>query len=523
MFKRPYTPSIHKPTNNNTTTTTTTNTNHQNHQNHRPPNTDDLQRRQAEANRSYHEEIVLKQAQMRARNPASSTGCSFVDKFADFVTHKNRMPMPQHQYPPAKQQHQSHAAAVPKPRTNANAVSSLIPPSRNATNSGSNANVSAGAASNCVSVVSGSGINGFKAGAKKTPVILLAARGPGKHAPISLINGTGKAGAGGVTLLRVNAQPQRNQRQVIVAPEQLQQQQQQQQQQQVQQQEQTEEEAEQMELAEEEELEEDLEDDDDLSSSTAQILRKFRIPKGTALTAKSGDNYLAMPTPTPSPPGGVNAGGSAADVGNYIENEDDIIEELHEDDLVEEIIDEEQCEEQPELEEEEEEEEATTADNDGLDLSSQSQAAPQPVVTSAPATQQLLLTSAPQPPPLQLQTVSSNGTVTYLNLPPNTILLQSADGSIIAATQVPHPNKAGQHQLIALPGNVAMAEPAPQATAAPTQTLLLTADGTAIPIMTNVAPQQQQQQQQQHQQHQQQQQQQQQQAAAAAAAQLFAA
>ncbi|XP_041448067.1 uncharacterized protein LOC121403902 [Drosophila obscura] len=239
-----------------------------------------------------------------------------------------------------------------------------------------------------------------------------------------------------------------------------------------------------MELAEDEELDEELEDDDDLSSSTAQILRKFRIPKGTALTAKSGDNYLAMPTPTPSPPGGVNAGGSAADVGNYIENEDDIIEELHEDDLVEEIIDEEQCEEQPELEEEED---ATTADNDGLDLSSPSHAAPQPVATAAPTTQQLLLTSAPQPPPLQLQTVSSNGTVTYLNLPPNTILLQSADGSIIAATQVPHPNKAGQHQLIALPGNVAMAEPAPQATAAPTQTLLLTADGTAIPIMANPA------------------------------------
>ncbi|XP_033248157.1 uncharacterized protein LOC108158417 isoform X6 [Drosophila miranda] len=497
MFKRPYTPSIHIPTTNNKNNTTTTNTNHQNQ--NRTQNTEDLQRRQAEANRIYYEEIVLKQAQSksRARRLASSTSCSdnhrgtlnssFVDKFADFVTHKTRMPMPD-------PNHQTHA--VPNPRTNANAVSSLIPPLN--TNSGSNANVGSGAASNCVSVVSGSGINGFKAGAKKTPVILLAARGPGKHQPISLINGTAKAGAGGVTLLRVNSQPSRNQRQVIVAPEQ-----------QVQQQpELTDEEAEQMaELAEDEELDEDLEDDDDLSSSTAQILRKFRIPKGTALTAKSGDNYLAMPTPTPSPPGGVNAGSSTADAGNYIENEEELIEEVHEDDLVEEIIDEEHCEEQPELEDD-----GTTADNDGPCHS-----VPTPVAATAPAAQQLLLTSAPQQPPLQLQTVSSNGTVTYLNLPPNTILLQSADGSIIAATQVPHPNKAGQHQLIALPGNVAMAEPAPQTSAAPTQTLLLTADGTAIPIMANVAPQQQQQH------HQQQQQQQQQQAAAAAAAQLFAA
>ncbi|XP_033253220.1 uncharacterized protein LOC117192612 isoform X1 [Drosophila miranda] len=362
--------------------------------------------------------------------------------------------------------------------------------------SGSNANVGSGAASNCVSVVSGSGINGFKAGAKKTPMILLAARGPRKHQPISLINGTAKAGAGGVTLLRVNSQLSRIQRQVIVAPEQQVQQQQ----------ELTDEEAEQMaELAEDEELDEDLEDDDDLSSSTAQILRKFRIPKGTALTAKSGDNYLAMPTPTPSPPGGVNAGSSTADAGNYIENEEELIEEVHEDDLVEEIIDEEHCEEQPELEDD-----GTTADNDGPCHS-----VPPPVAATAPAAQQLLLTSAPQQPPLQLQTVSSNGTVTYLNLPPNTILLQSADGSIITVTQVTHPNKAGQHQFIALPGNVAMAEPAPQASAAPTQTLLLTADGTAIPIMANVAPQQQQQHHQQ--------QQQQQQAAAAAAAQLFAA
>ncbi|XP_020815599.1 uncharacterized protein LOC110189741 isoform X3 [Drosophila serrata] len=491
MFKRPNNtpPSNHR--------TQNTNNNNPNQNQTKNPVQDDLQRRQAEANRIYYEEIIVKQANARAcarladsnskgcnrssniRSSSSSTG-SFVDQFAEFVVHSSRTTTPMSSDP------MSHVP--PPPTNNANDVSSLLPPK---TNSSSSSNT------NNVSVVSSSGGNGIKTPAKKSSsVILLAARGAGagKHPPISILNGSSKVatGAGGVTLVRVN-NSNRNQRQVIVATEAATAAAEQERQQLA---------SEEEELAEEEELDEDLDEDaaalGALSSSTAQILRKFRIPKGTAVTAKSaGDNYLAMPTPTPSPPGGVVSvvsTGIDAD-GGYIENEDDIIEELNEDDLVEEIIDEEPCEEQPDLEEEV----PTSAnEHDGLANAGAMLLAPQP---------------QPQPPPLQLQTVASNGTVTCFNLPANTILLQSADGSIIAATQVPHPSKAGHQQLIALPGSVALAadpvaQPAAAATPQATQTLLLTADGTAIPILATGTPQQPQQQQQQ---------------AAAAAAQLFAA
>ncbi|XP_043645574.1 mucin-17-like isoform X4 [Drosophila teissieri] len=518
MFKRPYNTTT--PSNNHRTQNTTTKPNpnlnlnpNQSQTNNTTPQ-DDSQRRQVEAYRIYYEEIVVKQANARARLADSSTSCSksnsssitsrssssgssgsrsgsgssFVDKFTDFVTHSSRTsPMPN---PPAQSQ-------VPPPTRNA--TNEILPPNTNSSssNGGSSSNATSNTASsnNASSVVSSSASNGLKPAAKKTPVILLAARGAAKQPQLSILNGNTKTGtgngigSGGVTLVRVNAS-NRNQRQVIVAPEAAP----------VEQQPVVEEEL----LAEDDELDEDMDEDAvalaGLSSSTAQILRKFRIPKGTAVTAKSGENYLAMPTPTPSPPGVVNLVSSGVEASGYIENDDDIIEELNEDDLVEEIIDEEPSQEQPELQE--------ATDADGLDLSSTNNA------TAATGTTMLL---APQPPPLQLQTVASNGTVTCFNLPANTILLQSADGSIIAATQVPHPSKAGQQQLIALPGNVALAtEPATQAqaTSAPqaTQTLILTADGTAIPILAT-APQHQQQQQQQ----------QQQQAAAAAAAQLFAA
>ncbi|KAH8237395.1 hypothetical protein KR038_010873 [Drosophila bunnanda] len=496
MFKRPYNtpPSNHR--------TQNTNNNNPNQNQTKNPVQDDLQRRQAEANRIYYEEIILKQANARACarlagsnskgcsrssniSSSSSSSGSFVDQFAEFVVHSSRTTTPMSSDP------MSH---VPTPPTNnANDVSSLLPPKTNSSSTSSN--------NNNVSVVSSSGGNGLKATAKKSSsVILLAARGAGagKHPPISILNGSSKVatGAGGVTLVRVN-NSNRNQRQVIVATEAAAAAAEQERQQLA---------SEEEELAEEEELDEDLDEDaaalGALSSSTAQILRKFRIPKGTAVTAKSsGDNYLAMPTPTPSPPGGVVSvvsSGMDAD-GGYIENEDDIIEELNEDDLVEEIIDEEPCEEQPELQEEVP---TSATEHDGLANAGAMLLAPQP---------------QPQPPPLQLQTVASNGTVTCFNLPANTILLQSADGSIIAATQVPHPSKAGHQQLIALPGNVALAaEPVTQTAAAATpqatQTLLLTADGTAIPILATGTPQQPQPQPQQ-----------QQQQAAAAAAQLFAA
>ncbi|KAH8271574.1 hypothetical protein KR018_008799 [Drosophila ironensis] len=474
MFKRPYTPRIHSTTTTTHPQNTNQNPNQSNH--HRQINqindrNEDSRHRQAEANRIYHEEIVLKQAQSqsRARLPVGSRrGGSFVDQFTDFVSHTTRTtsPMPAPKTP-----------VLLRTPTNAIAVSSL-PFTSNTTSGQPVTLVSSNAGGG------GGGNNGIKAAAaatvaKKTPVILLAARGAGKHAPISILNGANKAASvpGGVTVVRVNSAT-RAQRQPPSAAEEV--------------------------LADDEEIDEELDEDaaalSALSSSTAQILRKFRIPKGTALTAKSGDSYLTMPTPTPSPPG-VSVVSSAVETAGYIENEDDIIEELNEDDLVEEIIDEEACDDQTE----ELQETAPAGDNEGVDLST----AANGTATTTAATMML----APNPPPLQLQTVAPNGTVTCFNLPANTILLQSADGSIIAATQVPHPSKAGQQQLIALPGNVALAaEPAAQAPQA-TQTLLLTADGTAIPILA-ATPQQQQ--------HQQQQQQQQQQAAAAAA-QLFAA
>ncbi|KAH8304537.1 hypothetical protein KR059_011810 [Drosophila kikkawai] len=494
MFKRPY----NTPPSNHSTQNTNNNKPNQN------PVQDDFQRRQAEAGRIYYEEIIVKQANARARArlaDSNSKGCSrsssssisrstsstgsFVDQFAEFVVHSSRTTTPMSSDP------MSHVP--PPPTNNANGVSSLLPPKTNSSSSSNN--------NNNVSVVSSSGGNGLKTTAKKSSsVILLAARGAGaaKHPPISILNGSSKVatGAGGVTLVRVNSS-NRNQRQVIVATEAAAAEQEQQQLA-----------SEEEELAEEEELDGDLDEDaaalGALSSSTAQILRKFRIPKGTAVTAKSaGDNYLAMPTPTPSPPGGVVSvvsSGMEAD-GGYIETEDDIIEELNEDDLVEEIIDEEPCEEQAELQEDVP---TSASEHDGLPNAGTILLAPQPQ-------------AQPQPPPLQLQTVASNGTVTCFNLPANTILLQSADGSIIAATQVPHPSKAGHQQLIALPGSVAlsaeqMPQPAAATTPQATQTLLLTADGTAIPILATGTPQQPQQQQQQ-----------QQQQAAAAAAQLFAA
>ncbi|XP_053962444.1 mucin-2-like isoform X3 [Anastrepha ludens] len=257
-----------------------------------------------------------------------------------------------------------------------------------------------------------------------------------------------------------------------------------------------------------------------MSATTAQILRKFRIPKGTALTAKvSGVEAVAnasetlicsastSPAPSPIHSTTCSPAPSAATPNSV--------------DLVEEVI--------------ETDENSTCHSNEALMPADTTTAtadtitecdteAVQGADTNTTTTTVLVpagsdggpvtATTATALPQIQLQTVQPNGTVTCINLPPNTILLTAPDGSTILATATPQqlskltqPQQHQQQQQIismqdwngggagggsstTVDGNTATVLQAVQTAAShhhqaatTTQTLLLTADGTAIPLI----------------------------------------
>lgn len=260
--------------------------------------------------------------------------------------------------------------------------------------------------------------------------------------------------------------------------------------------------------------------------TTEEIMKKFRIPKGIALTPKFAndlttddahmhtDNITQMSTTLMSPPLTSNddADNSSALV-EYVEEiydeeeeeepEEEEVEEMHAEELEE--IDE-SCEMQDyqethiQDEEEEEEieendliEEVESSEHQDLLMSGESDE----FLEASNNTSNILQTSGSATvTPQIIQAVQPNGTVTCFQLPPNTILLQSPDGALLATT-APHPTKPGQQQIIAIQDlNSQLSEllnlssvstPAPPPPLpAPTQptTVILTADGTAIPLVT---------------------------------------
>ncbi|XP_054090422.1 uncharacterized protein LOC105218008 isoform X2 [Zeugodacus cucurbitae] len=269
-----------------------------------------------------------------------------------------------------------------------------------------------------------------------------------------------------------------------------------------------------------------------MSATTAQILRKFRIPKGTALTAKSISSVevansapealicSASTSPVHSPIHSTSCSPPPrADTPNSV-------------DLVEEVIETDENSTCQSTDEALITADTTTADTindcdadivEEVDADANTNNTTTVLVPANSGSGALTATTATALPQIQLQTVQPNGTVTCINLPPNTILLTAPDGSTILATatpqqlskltqqQQPQPQPQQQQQIITIQdwnggsggagasssnssvdGNTTTVLQAVQAaathhqqqqSATTTQTLLLTADGTAIPII----------------------------------------
>ncbi|XP_075167176.1 uncharacterized protein LOC142239280 isoform X2 [Haematobia irritans] len=270
--------------------------------------------------------------------------------------------------------------------------------------------------------------------------------------------------------------------------------------------------------------------------TTEEIIKKFRIPKGIALTPKyshdiaqesameissEGVNSLAqIPTTLMSPPLTSNdeTDNSSAYV-EYVEeiyDDEEAVEELEEisaetceiHELQEQTIDDgiEEAQEEilQEIEEHELIEEVESSSQQELLMSGGGGDDDEEFIDTTNennTTSRVLLStsnSAQNPQANQsgggqiIQAIQPNGTVTCFQLPSNTILLQSPQGALLATT-APHPTKPGQQQIVAIQSLSAQlnaqtaAAPPPQPPAPPpaATTVILTADGTTIPMITS--------------------------------------
>ncbi|XP_067626369.1 uncharacterized protein [Eurosta solidaginis] len=278
-----------------------------------------------------------------------------------------------------------------------------------------------------------------------------------------------------------------------------------------------------------------------LSSSTAQILRKFRIPKGTALTPKlsegsevasnATDDLVCSASTSPAPSMIHSTTSCSPPPQAETPNSVDLVEEVIETDenstchssssealmaadtttnTTDNISESGGVGEMQVVTAKDEDEDSNNATTTVL--------VPAAVAsTTNESSSGATLTTATALPQIQIQTVQPNGTITCINLPPNTILLTAPDGSTLLATATPQQfsklaqqqqavqaqqqqqPQQQQQQIIAIQdwngngGNatatVLQAAATPQQQqhhhqpATNTQTLLLTTDGTAIPIM----------------------------------------
>ncbi|XP_037888428.1 serine-rich adhesin for platelets-like isoform X2 [Glossina fuscipes] len=255
---------------------------------------------------------------------------------------------------------------------------------------------------------------------------------------------------------------------------------------------------------------------DILPASTAEILKRYPIPKGTALTAKFCDESSPtnMPTTLMSPP--LTSNGDVENTSALMEYVEEVLDgddddnatptmvdikddvDMHEfveesndptdnNELIEEVEETDQVEYLTSEEIEENDLIAAVTSNTSPNNSN--------TLTAEHSTSNTITT------PQIIQTIQPDGTIACFQLPPNAILLSTSDGTILAST-APHPNKSDEEQFAALqdwnePGikllqvnsnSSSLATPtAALATTHPSQqptTVIVTADGTTIPLHT---------------------------------------
>ncbi|KNC23035.1 hypothetical protein FF38_12169 [Lucilia cuprina] len=216
--------------------------------------------------------------------------------------------------------------------------------------------------------------------------------------------------------------------------------------------------------------------------ATEEIIKKFRIPKGIALTPKFPDDLNVgshcpaevvtnVSTALMSPPlttneDGDNSSGLVEYVEEVYDNDGDLAEEEGEDMHVEEMEEiNESCdfheyqetehEEQNQLEDNDLIEEVESSEHQDLLMSGEADDlidaanGNTDVLLETSCQQQTASSAASSAVPQIIQAVQPNGVVTCFQLPANTIILQSPDGALLATT-APHPTKPGQQQIIAI-------------------------------------------------------------------------
>lgn len=259
--------------------------------------------------------------------------------------------------------------------------------------------------------------------------------------------------------------------------------------------------------------------------NTEEIMKKFRIPKGIALTPKFANDvsvvgtditstaisHLSTALISPSPPC------ISADDGDNSSALVEYVEEIYDDEDETEVINAEEIEscEYQECDETDIENAEVLEENDLIEeIDSSDQ---QDLIISGDAenytdssnnnSEILLATTCPQQTtatnidtnsitPQVIQVAQSNGTIACFQLPPNIIMLQSPDGALLATT-MPHPSKPGQHQIIAIQDinslsdlqNIsAISATAPSTSLTPTNAaIIITADGSNLPVVPSTS------------------------------------
>lgn len=204
--------------------------------------------------------------------------------------------------------------------------------------------------------------------------------------------------------------------------------------------------------------------------TTEELIKKFRIPKGIALTPKFSANIvvgnkISDTTTRPStslvtPP--LTANEDTDNSSGLVEYIEEVYEEEEEKDemQIEEIEEIDDFQEYQEIEQQEDEieeidliEEVGPSEHQDLLMSGECD----DFVEATNNDSNILLASCQVQSnnatsssiPQIIQAIQPNGTIACFQLPPNTIILQSPDGSLLATT-APHPTKHGHQQIIAI-------------------------------------------------------------------------
>lgn len=258
--------------------------------------------------------------------------------------------------------------------------------------------------------------------------------------------------------------------------------------------------------------------------NTEEIMKKFRIPKGIALTPKFANDvsvgtnigataisHLSNALITPSPPCIV------ADDGDNSSALVEYVEEIYDDEEETEVInadeiesceyqecDETDIENAEVLEENDLIEEIDSSDQQDLIISGEAENYTDSsnnnseILLASTCPQQITTTNIDTNPitPQIIQVAQSNGTIACFQLPPNIIMLQSPDGALLATT-MPHPSKPGQQQIIAiqdisclsdLQNIAAISATAPSTSLTPTNAaIIITADGSNLPLVPSTS------------------------------------